>query len=585
MARRFPEEFPVDLKADRAGSAEYQVYEALADELDDDWLVIHRVRWQDRPERGRPHDGETDFVIAHPGRGMLTLEVKGGEVACDPKTGRWTSRDQQGEVHDIRDPFEQSQSSFYALRRKILSVPAWRGREVPMGHAVALPGCSKTAFPGPAATPEITLDAADLARPLESVERAFGFWRLRPSEDWRHHGLALLERLFVHRDFARVPLGVRVGQHEREFVRLTQEQIRLLDHLRLHRRAAIAGCAGSGKTMLAVEKARRLSSEGFNVLVTCFNRALAEFIRHQLPAAVPVGRAAGPRAGRGRDQIDLFGGTRVDVESFHALAASWARRAGVALPDRGEGAETERFFDSALPEALMKALDRLPERYDAVIVDEGQDFHADWWVPLQSLLQDPDHGILYVFYDDNQSLYTTGAALPIAGEPHLLTTNCRNTRPIHEWVTRYYRGAVTPEAGGPAGPPPEVLAYRDDRELREHLRRVLHRLVHDERVPERDIVVLSPYGKRVSALWREPRYGNLALTDAWPPAPGYVQCETVHAFKGLERAVVVLAEVGDDARMKAAEVCYVGGSRAKSHLVVIAREGAGGVAAPAGAQR
>jgi hypothetical protein len=240
----------------------------------------------------------------------------------------------------------------------------------------------------------------------------------------------------------------------------------------------------------------------------------------------------------------------------------------VPLPERGEGGDSERFF-AALPEALLRALGELPERYDAILVDEGQDFHPEWWIPLQSLLTDPDDGILYVFYDDNQSLYTGGAALPIATPPYLLTKNCRNTRPIHEYVVRFYRGANTPETGGPDGPPPERLTYRDERGLREHLRRVLHRLVHDEKVAEKDIVVLSPYGRRASALWRDPSYGNLKLTDAWPPAPGYVQCETVYAFKGLERAVVVLAEVGGEARARAHELSYVGASRAKSALVVI----------------
>ncbi len=574
MPKLYPESFPVELKSDRAGTAEYAVYEALADELGDGWLVIHRVRWQDRGGRGPARDGETDFVLAHPERGMLVLEVKGGVVACDPASGKWSSTDRHGETFEIRDPFEQAMGSCHALRRKIQSLPYWRDKEVPIGHAVALPGCAKTAFAGATATPEIILDAGDLTRAAEAVERAFAFWRLSPGEEWLHHGLPLLERLFVHREFARVPIGVRVLQHEPEFVRLTETQARLLDVLRLQRRAAIAGCAGSGKTMLAVEKARRLSTEGFKVLVTCYNRALAEFIRHQLPATIPSGRATGGRAGRGAGQIDIFGGTRVDVESFHALAASWAKRAGIALPAAGQGEDARRFFDEALPEALMKAVGQLPERYDAVIVDEGQDFKPDWWVPLQSLLAEPDDGILYVFYDDNQSLYTSGAALPITTPPYALTRNCRNTRPIHEYVARYYRGAHTPEAGGPDGLPVELLAYTDERGLREHVRRTLHRLTHDENVAEKDIVVLSPFGKARSALWKDPAFGNLTLTDAWPPAPGFIQCETVHAFKGLERAVVVLAEIEGDARAKAEEMLYVGGSRAKSHLVVIAEAGA-----------
>jgi superfamily I DNA/RNA helicase len=259
----------------------------------------------------------------------------------------------------------------------------------------------------------------------------------------------------------------------------------------------------------------------------------------------------------------------VDVESFHALAGSWARKARVELPPADDEAGRRALYDAALPEALLAATAKLTERYDAIVVDEAQDFQEDWWVALQSLLADPDHGILYVFYDDNQSLYTPGPSLPIAAPPYPLTRNCRNTRRIHEWVSAWYQGPAGIEATGPEGRPPVVHRYRDDRELRDLVRRALHQLVSEEKVQERDLVVLTPNGRGTSALWTDPQFGNLRLTDAWPPAPGHVQCTTVHAFKGLERAVVVLAEVGRDRRP---ELLYVGGSRAKSHLVVIERD-------------
>ena len=92
--------------------------------------------------------------------------------------------------------------------------------------------------------------------------------------------------------------------------------------------------------------------------------------------------------------------------------------------------------------------------------------------------------------------------------------------------------------------------------------------MREEKVPERDIVVLSPRGRDTSALWRDPQLGSLRLTDAWPPAAGHVQCATVHSFKGLERPVVLLAELSASAAT-ADEIRYVGSSRARSHLVVI----------------
>uniref|UniRef100_A0A832I2C5 Nerd domain protein n=1 Tax=Eiseniibacteriota bacterium TaxID=2212470 RepID=A0A832I2C5_UNCEI len=573
MPRLHPPEFPVALKSDRSGAAEYEVWEALADELPDEYVVFHRVQWLDRPDDGPPRDGECDLLIAHPARGMLVVEVKGGRIAVDPATGAWRSVDRHGKAHVIDNPFAQANESKHVLRRKLASIPWWRGRPVPIGHAVALPHCAKGGSSIADASLDVTLDAADLTRARASVERVFDFWRLAPDDHWRHNGIAALERLFVHHDFARVPLGVQMRQQEPEFLRLTREQAGVLDVLRQHRRAAISGCAGSGKTMLAVEKARRLAGEGFRVLVTCFNRALADFIRAQLPPPQQARARAGVAAGRG--QLDLFGGARVDVESFHALAAAWARRAGVPLPEAHDEEERRRLFDDVLPEALVRAAGELPERYDAVIVDEGQDFKEEWWVALQTLLRDPDHGILYVFYDDNQSLYTGGAALPIQTPPFVLTRNCRNTREIHRWVGRFYRGGAEPEPAGPQGRPPVALRYADERGLREHVRRTLHQLVAEEKVPERDLVVLTPHGRARSALWRDPVFGNLRLTDAWPPAPNHVQWSTVHAFKGLERPVVVLAEV-ERGGWSRAELLYVGGSRAQSHLVVIEREDAAG---------
>lgn len=572
MPRMHPPEFPIELKADRAGGAEARVFEMLADELDGGYTVFHRVRWLDRPESGAPYDGECDFLIAHPERGLLVLEVKGGRVGVDATNGQWVSVDRDGERHSIRDPFHQANESKHVLKRKLLSTRYWAGRNVPIGHAVVLPDSSKRGASIADGSLDVTLDAEDLTRLDEAIERLFGYWRLQPDADWRAHGVATLERLFVHRDFARVPLGTQLKQHEPEFLRLTQEQSGTLDLLRQHRRAAISGCAGSGKTMLAVEKARRLAGEGFRVLITCFNRALADFIRAQLPAPQRLKRG---ETAATRPQLDLFGGARVEVESFHSLAGRWARRAGIALPETADDDERRALYDAALPEALMQAASRLPERFDAILVDEGQDFHEDWWVALQSLLEDPDHGILYVFFDDNQSLYTRGARLPIESPPYALTRNCRNTRRIHEWVGRWYRGEATPDLTGPEGRTPVTHRYRDPREMREHVRRALHQLIAEERVPERDIVVLSPYGRATSALWSDPQFGNIRLTDAWPPAPGHVQCATVHAFKGLERPVVVLAEVGRDAR-RLEELLYVGGSRARSHLIVVAQDGVDG---------
>ena len=83
--------------------------------------------------------------------------------------------------------------------------------------------------------------------------------------------------------------------------------------------------------------------------------------------------------------------SHLDVANFHKLAQDLVRRAGLAYL----GSRNDRYFDDVLPELMMEAIDRLGTQYDAVIVDEGQDFRENWWVPLQCLLHDPDQSIFY----------------------------------------------------------------------------------------------------------------------------------------------------------------------------------------------
>ena len=338
-------------------------------------------------------------------------------------------------------------------------------------------------------------------------------------------------------------LSTEIEAERQEMLRLTEEQFRLLDFLGRNRRVAISGCAGSGKTTLAVEKARRLAEQGFRVLLTCFNVNLAEFLR---------GDETLPR--------------HLDIVSFHKLASDLCRRARLSY----SGPADDRYFDEVLPEQLMRAVDQLGPQYEAIIVDEGQDFRDNWWLPLQCLLHDPDHGCLYIFFDDNQNLYHAAHRLPLELAPFPLTRNCRNTQQIHHSVMRFYRSDRTPETQGPVGRPVELYAYHEEQELKRLLRQVLHHLVVEEGLSTTDVVVLTPKSRERSCLWRLGMLGNFRLTDQWTAASGEVLCSTVHSFKGLESPVVILAEIEPHAAQDLESILYVGYSRACHHLVALA---------------
>jgi len=525
---------------DTHSHAERKLYAAFQDQLSDDFVVFHSVWWQVRDTTSGVRDGEADFLVAHPDFGILVLEVKGGRIRYDGWTGQWFSNE-----NPIKDPFKQGREGKYSLLDKLKELAYWRDRWITVGYAAAFPDVAVKGDLGLDAPRELILDASDMADLSAWVNRALRFLQgKRPNDSplGRTGIEELIEFLSPSWDL-RTLLFAEILEEEQELARLTEEQFVMLDFLGRHRRVAISGCAGSGKTTLAVEKGRRLVEQGFRVLLTCFNVNLAAFL--------------------GGDETLPQG---LDVANYHKLASDLARKAGLTH----SGPRDDRYFDEVLPEQMLQAVDRLGAQYDAVIVDEGQDFHDNWWVPLQYLLHDPDQGVFYVFFDDNQNLYRAAQHIPLDLAPFPLTRNCRNTQRIHQMVMRFYQSDQMPRAQGPLGRPVAVHEYQDVAGLKRVLRQVLHRLVIEEDVPPEDIVVLTPKGRERSHLWRLGTVGNFRLTDQWTTGSGEIFCTTVHAFKGLESPVVILAEIEPYATQDLETVLYVGCSRACHHLILLA---------------
>jgi hypothetical protein len=545
MARMYPNR----LDPEREGFAEGRLYEAFRDELDNGYTVFHSVDWQSLEADGRPRDGEADFVIAHPQRGILVMEAKGGSIDFHPRTGRWTSTSRGGRVYAIKDPFAQARNSKYILLDQLKIMLGRPERHINIGHAVAFPDVVvDRTLPGLDKPRQIVMDATDLANVSSWVGGALGYYRGRqtqrasaPGEDAVQALMDLLGKAWE----LRPALWGDFVQEQEQLIRLTEQQYMILDVLNRQRRAAISGCAGSGKTTLAAEKASRLARQGFRVLLTCYNKALAADLRANLR------RSPG-----------------LDIAHFHELCYELAGEAGVPLDNQ----DNKTFFEQQLPEALMVALEKLDVRYDAIVVDEGQDFYEDWWIPLQMLLRHPDESILYVFYDDNQRIYTQHSTFPIQQPPFALTVNCRNTQRIHQAVLTFYSADAQPTARGSEGRPVEVIYYGAADRVRPALGELLQRLTAVDRVPTGEITVLTPCSRRTSRLWGTSPVPGPQLTDRWPPPPGEVHCTTIQAFKGLERAVIVLAEIERPWLRKWTDLdmlLYVGCSRARNHLIVL----------------
>jgi superfamily I DNA/RNA helicase len=343
-------------------------------------------------------------------------------------------------------------------------------------------------------------------------------------------------------------MRIEAERSEEHILRLTIDQYRILDALNRKRRVAIGGCAGSGKTYLAVEKARRLVSQGYRVLLTCFNRSLAEHLSSLAPKDA-----------------------NLTVANWHSLCRQIAAVANVALPPFDRSVSNEG-LDEAYVDALCDAFAFRPElRYDAVLVDEGQDFDYQWWLGLEACLR--TDGFLYVFYDDNQTLYKGRGNLPAGMTEILLQENIRNAKPIFEIVSRFYRNDDGAEmvGKGPAGRSVEKVCYANESELQRLIGKALSRLIVNEQIPSCDVVVLTPKRLDRSCLMQGRLPGPIQLVpNTVPHRNNEVTCSTIHSFKGLERKVVLVAELDEDflrcRKEDLATRCYVGFSRASTHL-------------------
>lgn len=536
--------------------AEATVYRCCRDSLDDSYIIIHGKSYV-APRKGGGHkDGEADFVIFSAKHGLLTIEVKGGGVSYDPATG-WRSVDRTGQSYDIKDPVAQAKDQKYAILNQLQSNQAWTAlrRRIPLGHAVLLPDITSVSnLRLPECPDEIIGGNAELRDLAGWLDRVFRYWSGPDYTPLGADGLQVVQRVLCQPIDVRPLLRDILAADNRLRIRLTNEQASVLRTLGRHKRAAIVGAAGTGKTVLAVEKARMLADLGKNVLLLCYNKALGATLSRQF--ALP---------------------SRVLACTFHQFCQKSALKCVEAgRPDPIDRAKAEvpneDYFDIQLPLAAFYAIEELGDtlRFDAIVIDEGQDFGEEYWLPVEMALRSSEDSWLYVFYDENQRLYSRVSSFPIP-EPdtYPLTKNCRNSRPVHDLAYRYYEGEHA-ESSGIEGVDPVVIKSHSIESQAKQIARYVTRLIHDENVSPESIGVLVA-GHPKERFYDLLRSEKLPRSVRWSREEHFqdesVLMDTVKRFKGLERDVVFLwldqSSVGEDALM------YVGISRAKSVLYLV----------------
>ncbi len=562
MPRMLPELGPPELLLIKS-LAERRFYQECRTQLPDNWTVLFSTPWVGTTPSGRKYDGEADFILMMPGHGFLVVEVKGGGISYDPERDQWESVDRNGTRHPIKDPFRQAASEKHQIVKILQADDRWRSAHpgrVPTGHAVMMVDVDRPeAVSSPRSPKEIVggrPHMADLRRWIESV---LTFWRGQEGEGavLGPEGIRAAETILHGRIEVRPVLSAQLAEEEAIRVRLTQQQSRVLRALGTRTRAAVCGGAGTGKTLMALERAKQLSMSVGDTLLLCYNNLLGDFLKTTC---------------RGADRLHAM--------TFHQLCA-WrvrevSQKCGRDLMTEAKAAHPalrkQDEFDFQLPYALTLSCEILPDRYDAIVIDEGQDFKEEYWLPIEWLLRDADRSFLYVFYDQNQALYTRAKAMPISDPPYILTLNCRNTLRIHEAAYRHYRGEATDGPSENEGAPVAALSAPSVLSQAQALHAAIVRLIDKEALSPEQIAVLvcgEPKEQFYRALDGRPLPHGARWALEGVAADRGVRVDTVRRFKGLEADVVFLWGIDAVPIDEERELLYVGLSRAKSRLTLV----------------
>lgn len=525
-----PPHFPYPLDPKR--KAELDVFVQFA-KLEDKWTVIYSLAWHGQ-RNGRTGDGEADFILLHPNYGFFVAEVKGGEKVF-LRDGQWFSKPHgKTKEYEIKDPFEQALASSKSINRWLednapeLKLPSF-------GHFVVFPGFIQKGDISPAGRRDIIMDKVDLATPLASLQRISKHWdrtkKLSPQEIDAVVG-ALRPSIEFELD-QRIEL-----EHAQEGIKeLTQQQLTVLASIRRQKRLLVHGSAGTGKTVLAVESAKFHAQSGKRALLLCFNRPLGENLQ-KLLSKVP----------------------NLTVGSFHSFAKHQVDMASLSYDS----------FDE-IPYLLDEAASLNKTSFDAIVIDEAQDFKGEWWEALLYLCEDVEQAVFHVFQDVNQDIYEGDSTDFLQSfAPVDLTINCRNTLPIANLV--HSLGNVSTVPRSTDGPSPTFCLVSSRSGVERRLVKTIKKWTTTIGLRLSDITVLTDSGELADS-WFGNTVGDIALGDG---TKGTVKIDTIQRFKGLESEALLcvfdpsLEYDSDDGSLE--RLGYIGLSRAKTLLTVFATE-------------
>lgn len=371
MAKMIPAFGPMD----NDSYGEKTVYALLKEGLSDDFTVIHSLPWLSSAARhlgmNLPPSGEIDFLVLHRIYGVLALEVKSGIYRVDGPIFVHLK------THTKVDVVKQTRNNVHGLARWLGGATTLRLR---IGYGFIFPDSYfdnkviNAAMVDASVRPfgKIFVDKSQLPEIAKHTIDIMQYWKSAlGNNDLGSERVQLIIKSICPQFDGTPGWGARIIYDNQLWLRLTHEQIKVIELLSEYQRFVVTGWPGTGKTLIGIEFARRLVKEQKKILFITFNNRLSEYIRQQTPDSL------------------------CDVFTWHKLCHQARNR--LSLPPESPTG----WFESGCCEDLLNALNKNKlTDYDALIIDEAQALHTSWLETLSGWFENKR---IIAFCDETQT--------------------------------------------------------------------------------------------------------------------------------------------------------------------------------------
>ena len=512
-----------------APSAEKKLFNIIkSDDRMKNWIVFHALRIENHITQ---FEGEADFIILAPLLGCFVVEVKGGEE-IGVVDGEWYSKNRYGIKNKIHDPFSQADKNRHSIMKYLQD----HGISYPyFGYGVAFP---ETNFSWKSISYSIDQvfdarfndDFFTYIRKLSDYykQRAIQVKQFSRFRDPSDREIQNIKRLLGGNYKSVASLQTKINNDKEKLIELTNEQYEVLDKLQYSDSAIVHGPAGTGKTLLAVEMAKRKASKiNSKVALITYNLLLTDYLKCQV---------------RDFDNIDVFSIS----DYFEKKSEEFSL---IKTEDRNN---ISWFYKEIIPKYALKILAIEPIQYDTIIVDEAQDFTAAYLILVSQLLKGHIARGSYYFFGDfiYQGVYDTSVYQQeflsyieaMGGKVTELEvkTNVRNALEVQQELDKIANTSTNSIYTDVNSEENIYEIYEDEEDELQKVIKKLNILIKNEKVNPRQITILGRVHFQDSIAskikdYKICEYSINNLVDG-------ITFSSIRKFKGLENDIILVTD-------------------------------------------